>query len=458
LGAQRTARQDQQRRLAGTIARRRQLDSVIDAATVSYDVGKRFTPPRSLPSLWLALFIFPRAAAIIFYRTREGKSLLSSQGYDPLRQEIALYQGTEAILDRLTYQLSVGDSVERGGGVKLASAIPGLSELSLTGKRTRSMSRERRPFTALSVVGEYRAYVAEVLFRLGEAISSDREARATVRIVVAIDELDKMLDEEQLHNFLKSIKAVFDIPGVYYLISISEDAIGTYRLRHVETKNEIDSAFSHMFVVPPMNARSAYDLLASIDTSAHGPRLRELFPAIIVNGAGVPRDIKRLLQLAIVREDWRDLSMCVEALLLEEQEALIQLVEQHPAFSAALKYSWISGLRAWHLDAQNGLGSRISSLGKLDVLEFVKLSPATESDARKAFYRIQTMMLADALKGCASRMVLACPTPDVVTSTTVNVTEWLDGLDTLSSYLYQLSSDPLSVWEQMAKGREMRLD
>ena len=51
------------------------------------------------------------------------------------------------------------------------------------------------------------------------------------RIIICIDELDKLEADDKAHQFLNQIKAVFGVPKCFYLISVSENAISSFERR-----------------------------------------------------------------------------------------------------------------------------------------------------------------------------------------------------------------------------------
>jgi hypothetical protein len=45
------------------------------------------------------------------------------------------------------------------------------------------------------------------------------------RVVIGIDEVDKIRDSDRAEAFLNDVKAIFGVPGCLYLVSLSEDAM-----------------------------------------------------------------------------------------------------------------------------------------------------------------------------------------------------------------------------------------
>jgi hypothetical protein len=63
-----------------------------------------------------------------------------------------------------------------------------------------------RPATLSLLVNDFRALAAQA----GEAAG---------RVVIAIDELDKMAEPEKVRALLRDIKGIFEVPRVHFLVS-----------------------------------------------------------------------------------------------------------------------------------------------------------------------------------------------------------------------------------------------
>jgi hypothetical protein len=83
---------------------------------------------------------------------------------------------------------------------------------------------------------EFAAWSAEVLLKQG----------AIERIVIAIDELDKIADADKAHEFVNDVKGIFGIEGCLFLVAVSDDAIAAFERRGIPVRDAFDSAFSEM--------------------------------------------------------------------------------------------------------------------------------------------------------------------------------------------------------------------
>ena len=439
----------------------RQLDSIAEierqhfAMQETLSVAKRkFGAAKTTwlvrASFYLGGIGFPIALLVIWFRTSEGKGRLTSKVYDSVRNEIALYHRTNALLDRLHYHMTYSDSKEAG-----VAASPFWGWLNFSGRRSQQTSREMRPFTLISLVEEYRQYLREVVHHLNEALR-ESGIEGQVKIIIAIDELDKVLNHQRLNELLKSMKAVFELKNVYYILSISEDALETYRLRHVETKNEIDSAFTHIFSVPPMDATASLDFFVTPKPS-WSPLL---LPAAIVFGGGVPRDMHRLAQLMGIHWEWTTLKKGLDALRCEDINAAIDFVKLNSNLSDEWRHRFVESLRKLEKDGTAVVEQQMSEVEEMNFEEFLRENPATEEVAKKKFHHLRSVVRGMIIKAYIYHRVEQLPVPVELQSWFEAKPEehhewpkegdaWLKQLNELRDGIFDLASDPLGVWERL---------
>jgi len=145
----------------------------------------------------------------------------------------------------------------------------------------------------MSLIADYRSFVTSMVHRLRQgALGHRTEQRFPV--LICIDELDKIVDFEEIRAFVRRIKAIFEVPGVYYYVSLAEDTLTALYLGPAEGKNEIDSAFDHIVRIPPLTC-DAGEAIALEYLEAHGvsvviPKLARSISAV---SFGIPRDIIR---------------------------------------------------------------------------------------------------------------------------------------------------------------------
>jgi len=96
------------------------------------------------------------------------------------------------------------------------------------------------------------------------------------KLIIAIDELDKVHDVTQVQGLLSEIKGALSVEGTYYLLSISEDAASSFRTRLFAGRDIFESTFDEIYEVTPMDLAGAEAMLqARIE---QGRRTRTVFP------------------------------------------------------------------------------------------------------------------------------------------------------------------------------------
>ncbi len=83
----------------------------------------------------------------------------------------------------------------------------------------------------------------------------------TGRVVIGIDEVDKIRDGERAEAFLNDIKAIFGIPGCLFLVSLSEDALAGFAHRTPSIRSAFDSAFDELVPVGPVTYEHTEQML-----------------------------------------------------------------------------------------------------------------------------------------------------------------------------------------------------
>jgi hypothetical protein len=98
----------------------------------------------------------------------------------------------------------------------------------------------------------------EVVGRLRDFL---RIAQETRDVVIAIDELDMLESDQTADRFLNDLKAAFGVPGTYFLVSVSEDAMSRFERRGLPFRDVFDSTFDEIVGVRPLSLGEAQALL-----------------------------------------------------------------------------------------------------------------------------------------------------------------------------------------------------
>ena len=105
--------------------------------------------------------------------------------------------------------------------------------------RTWSTQRAEQQLTHPEVVEKLRSFAEESSQIL-------RDNAVIDRMVIAIDELDKIGEPEKAQQFINDIKGVFGVPGCLFFVSVSDDAVHNFEQRGLGIRDAFDSAFSEM--------------------------------------------------------------------------------------------------------------------------------------------------------------------------------------------------------------------
>jgi hypothetical protein len=161
-------------------------------------------------------------------------------------------------------------------------------------------------FSLMSLISMYREFAEKAVYRIRQGALGERNA-SDFEVVVCIDELDKIVELDELRIFLRRMKAIFEIPGVYYYLSLSEDALRSLYLGAAEGKNEVDSAFDHIVRIPPLDAETGAQIAAEYirkhTTQMDHANVEKISRTIAAVSFGVPRDIIRRCDELLAEHD-----------------------------------------------------------------------------------------------------------------------------------------------------------
>lgn len=225
--------------------------------------------------------------------------------------------------------------------VQFSAASKSSSEFSLEagkgligrGKISEELALSERPVTELALVTEFRA--------LAEQLS-----REEIKVVVAIDELDKIGSVEDVRKLLRSVKGVLDPAGVVLLVSVSDEAVTHLGLSGLRGRDEISSSFTSMMKVPPLRREELRTLIESL----LGVQKDDVADVVWVLTAGNHREAVRLLDDSLSVMEMQELSRnsCIDvASSVEAREFLNSLVGDREIGEVpkASAYRWVDKWR-----------------------------------------------------------------------------------------------------------------
>ncbi|MFD7403532.1 P-loop NTPase fold protein [Streptomyces sp. NPDC059866] len=115
------------------------------------------------------------------------------------------------------------------------------------------------------------------------------------RVVIGIDELDRIEPAATARTFLNELKAVFDVPKCLFVLSVSDEALREAELAPVGRRDAFDSAIDEIIRVEPLDQRTAEKLLGRRVVGLPVP-FTALFYCL---SGGMPRDLLRTARAAI---------------------------------------------------------------------------------------------------------------------------------------------------------------
>ncbi|WP_052745201.1 hypothetical protein [Streptomyces sp. WM6386] len=166
-----------------------------------------------------------------------------------------------------------------------------------------------------SVPPNYPLLVAEFRELLGR-IAQDEHAQGN-RVVIAIDEVDRLGTDAQALAFLAEIKGILGVPHVHYLISVAEDVGAAFVRRGLPNRDVTDSSLDDVLHVEPCTLHESARILRRRATGI-GDAYIALAHAL---SGGIPRDLirygRRLLEIRTSTEqvELRDVA---QVLITEE--------------------------------------------------------------------------------------------------------------------------------------------
>ncbi|MFG1992591.1 hypothetical protein ACGFJ7_21690 [Actinoplanes sp. NPDC048988] len=181
-------------------------------------------------------------------------------------------------LRRLRYLETL--TVTRGTTLKAPPTID------LTGSMARARAEHVRTYPQL--VGDFRDFLGLVALHL-----RSRPGRSYSRVVICIDELDKISSAEQAEQFLNDIKAVFGVDGCVFLVAVSEDALSSFARRALSARTTFDTAFDDVLTLRRFGLADTRRLLVQ-----RVLRLPEPYVWLChCLSGGLPRDLNRTVRL-----------------------------------------------------------------------------------------------------------------------------------------------------------------
>ena len=154
----------------------------------------------------------------------------------------ALVSASQDLLEELWYERTEGRATRVGWtdfGMSLGAGL--------------SMQRTRNPLTLPHLVDMWEQYLAHLT----------KDQGVFKKVVVFIDEIDKLKDADRIKECLLILKALYNAPNVIFVVSISEDAYRLFRKRSssFEGRNAFDSTLDKVLLVRKVTVGELRDLI-----------------------------------------------------------------------------------------------------------------------------------------------------------------------------------------------------
>ena len=125
--------------------------------------------------------------------------------------------------------------------------------LQVGARRSRQLSEQ--PVTLPELVASYRQFATNVAQWWRTRHSSDG------KLLIGIDEIDRIVDAEVAEQFLNEMKSIFGVQHCVYIVSVSEEALANFERRVVRVRTAFDSAFDEIVRLEPMTVAESVELL-----------------------------------------------------------------------------------------------------------------------------------------------------------------------------------------------------
>ncbi|MGV9362853.1 hypothetical protein [Amycolatopsis sp. NPDC003731] len=187
---------------------------------------------------------------------------------------LALQNEAEWLLDALSHTRSdmSGTGAKTNAGVSAGVQVSG--ELSKSYQTTTT----RRDLTMPDLVARLRKLI--------------KLATSYGRVLVAIDELDKIQSVDETRRFINDIKAIFGLGRSYFIVAVSQDAMVSFERRGLALRTEIDSAFDEIVYASYLGLEEIRKLLEARVFGLTEPYVQLCY---CLSG-GLPRDAIRAMR------------------------------------------------------------------------------------------------------------------------------------------------------------------
>ena len=188
---------------------------------------------------WVALALFAIGYLLLLADLRSIRNHYNSYRF---AERLNIRTNAQLNLKRIRYVQT--QTATWSGGVKLPTGF--------SGNFSRGTTWAEQPLSYPEIVDQFRKFAGQVA----------RYVRwQGNHVLIGIDELDKIGSSEQAQLFLNEIKGIFGIPLVYFLVSVSDDALIAFERRGLPLRDVFDSCFDNIIEAEPFRYEESRRLL-----------------------------------------------------------------------------------------------------------------------------------------------------------------------------------------------------
>jgi hypothetical protein len=220
------------------------------------------------PGLIFRISIILLAVPALSFVTLFIESFAKTTSRRPKKISTSLFYNASWRLDEIKFQQSL--TTGWSGSLKMPESIQLIESNSQY-----SHTKSRNPLTLPEIVSEYRDFLSLVSQKY--------------KVLIGIDELDKITESEMAQQFLNETKAIFGIPNCFYLVSVSDNALSNFQRRGIAFRDEFDTSFDDVLFLETPDINYTSELLKR---RVIGLPLPYVYFCYVLSG-GLPRDIIR---------------------------------------------------------------------------------------------------------------------------------------------------------------------
>jgi len=159
------------------------------------------------------------------------------------------------------------------------------------------------------------------------------------KMIICIDELDKLDDSKEVKKILREIKGALFVKNTYYFISISRDAALSFQGRLSSGRDIFESTFDEVITLNRLNSRQAWEIIGKrlaedcevedndcLKKSERTAKMETNAAALAMYAGGIPREIIRFLREVLLQYNRLDEVKPVDIGVLILKQRLDELI------------------------------------------------------------------------------------------------------------------------------------